>query len=67
MGFQIMGGVNNGRKNSKVGASGVGFKRGRTIGIGNDSGYAIKRRPADYAFNQDMLTIDKLAVMTIAK
>jgi len=67
MGFQMMGGVINDRKNFRVIACGVGFKRGRTIGIGKDPGCAIKRRPADYAFNQDNLTIDKLVGMTIVK
>lgn len=37
------------------------------MGISENPGYAIKRRPADYAFNQDNLTIDNLAFMTIVK
>jgi hypothetical protein len=67
MGFQMMGGVNIGRKSSEVSARGVGLKRVRTIGIQNDPGCAIKRRPTDYTFNQDNLTIDKLVEMTIVK
>jgi hypothetical protein len=67
MGFQFMGGVINDRKIIIVIACGVGFKRGRTMGIGKDPGCAIKRRPADYAFNQDNLTIVKLIGMTIVK
>jgi hypothetical protein len=67
MGFQFMGGVINDRKNFIVIACGVGFKRVRTMGIEKDPGCAIKRRPADYAFNQDNLTIVKLVGMTIVK
>jgi hypothetical protein len=67
MGFQIMGGVVNDRKNFKVIARVVGFKRGRTIGIRKDPGCAIKRRPVTTLFNQDNLTIDKLIRMTIVK
>lgn len=63
----MMGGVNIGRKSSGVSARGVRLKRERTFGIRNDPSCAIKRRPTDYTFNQDNLTIVKLAVMTIVK